>query len=192
MSQSEPTSQNSFIHYLWGKQGTPRFWISMIVTLALVLAVPITVMMAGQRQTIFSRAAGTKACGDACSSNGQCGGGTVCDQGKCINPMCKLNMGTCDPTLCTSRVPCGKTGCSIAESKCAKPGVCVPDGGAGKCDCSVTASPSPSPNASTNPNPSSSPSPSCSTHTSSDLNKDCKSTVEDYDLFLKDFIEQQD
>lgn len=47
-------------------------------------------------------------------------------------------------------------------------------------------SPSPTPSAS----PTSTPNPSCTTYALSDLNKDCKTTIDDYVLFLKSFREE--
>lgn len=51
---------------------------------------------------------------------------------------------------------------------------------------SASASPSPS------PSPTGSPNPGCSSFAPSDLNRDCSSTIQDYDLFLRDFIDQQE
>lgn len=97
--------------------------------------------------------AATSNCGASCA--GGCTGGTICHQNKCINPMCKLNPGVCNPTKCTAIVSLGEADCRISQSRCAE-GTCNQQ--TGICESGTSTSPSPTLVANALSSPTSSPS----------------------------------
>jgi hypothetical protein len=213
---TRPTSNSrSFIQYLWGKPGTLRFALSAIATLVVVIAMPLSVAVVRQQQTIFSQAS---ACNEEtvdtefrlnadASTPWKSGNSLHAKVGDVLDVNCFAKTGS---ALLTNATMIGKVDGETIDLHADSAmydgaqlrGLTIERAGRYEFTCKnnrcsnkdsfTVAGASPSPTPSVNPSPSSSPVAGCTTFSESDLNEDCRSTVEDYDIFLRDFIEQQD
>ncbi len=219
LEPESPQTTPSFRNYLFGQPGTLRFLLGVIATVVILAAVPLGLWAVQQQQSTSSDA--SSSCAEAIvdvqfrknatSSTPWVSGNALAPR---LNDRLDINCfarygstllthGTITGTLNSQPInftgnATSNNGVEVRGYLISQPGTYVftcknTDNSCNDSDTFViagTASPSPSPSSSVSPSPSPSPA-ACTQFAPSDLNKDCRSSVEDYDIFLNDFVSRQ-